>query len=106
MFGLTAFGFKGVEFGNWVEQTKRQSDLNEAFDALMDMAAILALVPPKAIQVTVNGASRTSALRSVRADQAAWSAKFEDPAVGNKYEPGKVVITLSDQEERRGLARP
>lgn len=22
-----AFGFRGVEFGNWVEQSKRQSDL-------------------------------------------------------------------------------
>lgn len=44
------FGFKGVEFGNWVEGKKRQQDLNEAFDALMDMAAILNL-PPKALSL-------------------------------------------------------
>lgn len=49
MFGET-FGFKGVEFGNYVEQNKRQKDLNEAFDALMDMAAILNL-PPKALSL-------------------------------------------------------
>lgn len=48
-FGET-FGFKGVEFGNWVEQGKRQADLNESFDALMDMAAILGL-PPKALSL-------------------------------------------------------
>ena len=48
-FGET-FGFKGVEFGNWVEQGKRQADLNEAFDALMDMAAVLGL-PPKALSL-------------------------------------------------------
>ena len=48
-FGNT-FGFKGVEFGNWVEQGKRQADLNESFDALMDMAAVLGL-PPKALSL-------------------------------------------------------
>jgi hypothetical protein len=45
-----AFGFRGVEFGNYVEQGKRQSDLNEAYDALMDMAALLG-VPPKSISL-------------------------------------------------------
>lgn len=45
-----AFGFYGVEFGNWVEQDKRQESLNEAYDALMDMAAILN-IPPKAISL-------------------------------------------------------
>lgn len=45
-------GFRGVEFGNWVGQGKsakeRQGMLNEAYDALMDLAAIIN-VPPKAI---------------------------------------------------------
>lgn len=45
-----AFGFRGVEFGNWVEQGKRQKDLNDAYDALMDMAAILG-VPPRALSL-------------------------------------------------------
>lgn len=49
MFGET-FGFRGVEFGNWVEQGRRQKDLNDAFDALMDMAAVLD-IPPKAISL-------------------------------------------------------
>ncbi|MBV2128146.1 LPD38 domain-containing protein [Arsukibacterium indicum] len=42
------FGFRGVEFGNWVEQGRRQKDLNEAYDALMDLAEVIG-VPPKAI---------------------------------------------------------
>lgn len=49
MFGET-FGFRGVQFGNWVEQGRRQKDLNDAFDALMDMAAVLG-IPPKAISL-------------------------------------------------------
>ncbi|MCD8233389.1 MAG: LPD5 domain-containing protein, partial [Cloacibacillus porcorum] len=40
-----AFGFRGVEFGNWVGREKRQSDLNEAYDALMDLAAVTGLPP-------------------------------------------------------------
>ena len=45
-----AFGFRGVEFGNWVEDKKRQQDLNEAYDGLMDLAGVLN-VPPKALSL-------------------------------------------------------
>ena len=37
------FGFRGVEFGNWVENRTRQEDLNQAYDALMDLSAALHL---------------------------------------------------------------
>ena len=39
------FGFRGIEFGKWAEQEHRQARLNETFDALMDMAAILGISP-------------------------------------------------------------
>ena len=39
------FGFRGVEFGNWADQNNRQKRLNETYDALMDMAAILDISP-------------------------------------------------------------
>ena len=46
------FGFRGVEFGNWVKQGKngreRQWMLNNAYDALMDLSKILD-IPPKAV---------------------------------------------------------
>jgi hypothetical protein len=45
-----AFGFRGVQFGNWVENDKRQADLNDSFDALMDLAAVLG-VEPKALSL-------------------------------------------------------
>jgi hypothetical protein len=44
------FGFRGVQFGNYVEQGRRQSDLNEAFDGLMDMAAVLG-IPPRSLSL-------------------------------------------------------
>lgn len=48
------FGFRGIEFGNWVAQGKntkeRQGMLNAAYDALMDLASIIN-VPPKAMSL-------------------------------------------------------
>lgn len=78
-----AFGFRGVEFGNWVEQRRRQQDLNNAFDALMDLAKTLG-VPPKAI--SLNG---TLGL--------AFGARGTSRALAH-YEPDKVVINLTKRE--------
>lgn len=39
------FGFRGVEFGNWVEGGRRQQDLNDAYDALMDLSKIINVAP-------------------------------------------------------------
>jgi hypothetical protein len=48
------FGFRGGEFGKWVEQGKgdkeRQALLNSAFDALMDLSDMLH-IPPRAISL-------------------------------------------------------
>lgn len=38
---MEAFGFYGVEFGNYVEGKARQTRLNETYDALMDLAEVL-----------------------------------------------------------------
>ena len=42
---LQTFGFRGVEFGNWVSDKERQPYLNTTYDALMDLAAIIDLSP-------------------------------------------------------------
>lgn len=81
-----SFGFKGVEFGNWVEGSKRQKDLNESFDALMDMAAILD-IPPKSISLNGElglafGARGTGGI---------------DPAKAH-YEAGYIVINLTKKD--------
>tara|TARA_B100000073_G_scaffold347991_2_gene364423 strand:+ start:15091 stop:23652 length:8562 start_codon:yes stop_codon:yes gene_type:complete len=44
------FGFRGVQFGNYVEQGRRQKDLNNAYDALLDLANIID-VPARAISL-------------------------------------------------------
>lgn len=44
------FGFRGVQFGNYVEADRRQSDLNECHDALIDMAEAIGL-PPRALSL-------------------------------------------------------
>lgn len=45
-----AFGFRGVNFGNWVNQKERQSFLNNTYDSLFDLAELLNL-PPKALSL-------------------------------------------------------
>lgn len=51
---MTTFGFKGVNFGNWMKgkanEAERQLHLNHAFDSLMDLAEILD-VPPQAMSL-------------------------------------------------------
>ncbi len=44
------FGFRGVQFGNYVENERRVKDLNNAYDALLDLANIIN-VPPRAISL-------------------------------------------------------
>ena len=44
------FGFRGVQFGNWVEQGRRAEDLNKAYDALLDMADLIK-IPSRAISL-------------------------------------------------------
>ncbi|EFQ7098008.1 hypothetical protein M4649_005642, partial [Escherichia coli] len=45
-----AFGFRGVQFGNYVESPRRQADLNRAYDSLHDLADVLN-VPTKALSL-------------------------------------------------------
>ncbi|MFB2863093.1 LPD38 domain-containing protein [Aeromonas sp. MdU4] len=82
LFG-EAFGFRGVEFGNWVEQGRRQRDLNNAYDALMDMAAVLG-ISPKAL--SLNG--------ELGLAFGARGSGGVNPAAAH-YEHGKVVINLT-----------
>lgn len=78
-----AFGFRGVEFGNWVDGKRRQQDLNNAFDALMDMSAVLG-IPPKAL--SLNG--------KLGLAFGARGSGGVNPAAAH-FEPGKVVINLT-----------
>ncbi|HCP76806.1 MAG TPA: hypothetical protein DIU11_03480, partial [Pusillimonas sp.] len=87
-----AFGFRGVQFGNYVEGGRRQEDLNEAYDALMDMAGILE-VPPRAI--SLNG--ELGLAFGARGKGGARAAAAH-------YEPGKIVINLTKKSGAGSLA--
>ena len=86
------FGFRGVEFGNWVEQAKRQKDLNQAYDGLMDLAEALDL-PPKAL--SLNG--------QLGLAFGARGKGGKNPAAAH-YEPNSVVINLTKKAGSGSLA--
>jgi len=90
-FGET-FGFRGVEFGNWVEQAKRQKNLNQAYDGLMDLAEALDL-PPKAL--SLNG--------KLGLAFGARGKGGKNPAAAH-YEPNSVVINLTKKAGAGSLA--
>ncbi|ENL1707840.1 hypothetical protein AB4U38_004263 [Salmonella enterica] len=87
-----AFGFRGVQFGNYVEGPRRQSDLNRAYDSLMDMADVLK-VPAKAL--SLNG--RLGLAFGAR-------GKGGKNAAAAHYEPGEVAINLTKGHGAGSLA--
>jgi hypothetical protein len=86
------FGFRGVEFGNWVGQEKRQQDINDAYDGLMDLAKLLD-IPPKSL--SLNGE---------------LGLAFGARGIGGKdaakahYEQDKIVINLTKKDGAGSLA--
>lgn len=91
---LDAFGFRGVEFGNWVRQGKgakeRQSLLNDAYDAFMDLAEVLN-IPPKALSLE----GRLGIGMGSRGRGGKNAAHFE---------PGSIVINLTKTKGAGSLA--
>ncbi len=77
------FGFRGVQFGNWVEGDKRQQDLNEAYDGLLDLAQVID-VPPMAL--SLDG--------QLGLAFGARGRGGKQPAAAH-YEPDTVVINLT-----------
>ncbi|HBN2436221.1 LPD38 domain-containing protein [Escherichia coli] len=75
-----AFGFRGVQFGNYVEGPRRQADLNRAYDSLHDLAEVLN-VPTKAL--SLNGRLGL-----------AFGARGKGKAAAH-YEPGEAAINLT-----------
>lgn len=87
----TAFGFRGVEFGNWNNQDERQQLMNEAYDGLMDLAEVMG-IPPKAISLNGDLAlafgARGHGLSGARAH----------------YEPDRAVMNLTKMKGAGALA--
>ena len=87
-----AFGFRGVQFGNYVEGSRRQQDLNRAYDALMDLAGVLNL-PPRSLSL----GGRLGLAFGARGGGGANAAAAH-------YEPDTVVINLTKREGAGSLA--
>lgn len=83
------FGFRGVEFGNWVASDERQKTVNLAFEALHDLADVLG-VPPRALSF-----GDTLAL--------AFGARGSGAARAH-YEPGRMVINMTKLSGAGSLA--
>jgi len=90
---MSTFGFRGVEFGNWVSQGKnakeRQGMLNAAYDALMDLASITGF-PARAI--SLNG----SLGLGLGSRGSGWASAH--------YEPRLIVINLTKTRGAGSLA--
>lgn len=86
------FGFRGVQFGNYVESGRRQAELNDAYDSLQDMADLIG-IPPKAI--SLNG--ELGLAFGARGRGGSNAAKAH-------YEPGEVVINLTKSKGAGSLA--
>lgn len=89
----TTFGFRGIQFGEWVKQggkdNDRQGALNAAYDALMDLANIVG-VPPKAM--SLEGTLGLS-----------FGARGKGSAAAH-FEPGNLVINLTKTQGAGTLA--
>ena len=77
---LNEFGFRGVEFGNWVPQGERQMYLNKTYDAIKDFCSIIG-ISPKAFSL----GGRLGL---------AFGARGTSRALAH-YEPAKEVINLT-----------
>ena len=77
------FPFRGVEFGNWVNQLERAACLNECADALRDLARVVGIIPEA---VTLGGSL-------------AWA--FGSRGVGRAlahYETARRVVNLTKKK--------
>lgn len=86
---IRLFGFKGVQFGNWVNQKERQSDMNNCYDAFMDLSEILDISEKS---LSLNG---TLAM--------AFGSRGV-PGAAAHYEPGRQIINLSKLHGAGSLA--
>jgi hypothetical protein len=89
---LQTFGFRGVQFGNYVEGPRRQADLNRAHDALMDLASVLGC-PAHAL--SLGGTLGLAFGARGRGGKGAAAAH---------YEPDQVVINLTKTNGAGSLA--
>lgn len=89
---METFGFRGVEFGNYVEGPRRQADLNNTYDALMDLSYALDTAPQTlSLNRSLGLAFGARGIGGIRAASA-------------HYEPDYRVINLTKSQGAGSLA--
>lgn len=84
-----AFGFRGVQFGNWTNGKDRQAALNSTYDALMDLAGII---------------GKDSRAISLNGELALAFGSRGSGSANAHYEMNKVVINLTKTRGAGSLA--
>ena len=86
---IDAFGIKGGEFGNWLNEKDRQANLNFAYDSLKDIAKVFSIYDR---DVALNGRLNI-----------AFGARGSGSALAH-YEPMREVINLTKMKGAGSLA--
>ncbi len=86
---IKTFGFKGGEFGNWLNENERQEALNFGYDALLDLSKALSI---SAENISLNGKLSL-----------AFGSRGRSSAVAH-YEPDREVINLTKMNGAGSLA--
>lgn len=86
---LTTFGFRGVQFGNWLPDGERQSVLDHAYAGLHDLCWLLGITPA---HLALRG-RRASAQRACLG--IAFGARGRGGRAVAHYEPGEVVLNMT-----------
>lgn len=84
------FGFRGVQYGNWMTQKDRQEHLNAAFDGFCDIQKLMGVDDPKAISLP-----RLKAGSSEREPLALALGARGRGRFAAHYEPGLHVINMT-----------
>jgi hypothetical protein len=95
-----AFGFRGEQFGASMPQSERQANMNQAYDALMDLAGVIG-VPPKAL--SLNGELGLAFGARGKGGKNPAMAHYERDTTG-AVTPNRVVINLTRKNGAGSLA--
>lgn len=87
---IDVFGFRGIQFGNYLNNTERQQVMNKAYDAIKDLMEVMGL-PDRAM-----GLNNTLAI--------AFGARGRGGKASAHYEPKEKVINLTKYSGAGSLA--
>lgn len=90
---MSTFNLRGVQFGNYVEQSARQASLDQAYDALVDLSSVTGAVSPASLSLEGElalafGARGTGGINAASAH----------------YEPSQIVMNLTKRAGPGSLA--